>query len=164
MNTSTALLITTMIMALGAITFSSLSMAFQRSHSRKSVRPYCNIHQCLSDTEVSIRIQNAGMGPMLIQKIVFLKNQNDPIQMGVMVKEVFSSELSYDTDIPEPNCYVLAPQSEVMFFRYLFGTRADKTITLLKNELSGRCLCIEYTDIYDDIYEKREALVFKKPL
>jgi hypothetical protein len=80
LDTATELLITTAIMALEAIAFAALSMAFDRSHSRKSVKLFCNIHKNMTDAEASVSIQNAGMGPMLIQKIVLLKNQDDPIQ------------------------------------------------------------------------------------
>ncbi len=101
MNSSTALLITTIIMALGAITFSSLSRAFQAQ----------------------------------------------------------SGDL---TDLPELDGYVLAPQSEVTLLRHVSGTGTDETMALIKSKLDSRSISIQYADIYDDIYEKREVILFKK--
>ncbi len=155
MDTATELLITTAIMALGAITFSALSMAFQRSHSRKSVRPFCNIHTCITDTEISVSIQNAGMGPMLIQKIALMKSQDDLIRSGIPLEAVFPSELKCDVFVHDTDAYVLAPLFEVKLFRCSFGTSDDGAMSLLRSKLGGHFLCIEYADVYDDIYEKR---------
>ena len=92
MDMAGALVLATSVMGLGAITFSALSLAFQRSHSRKSVRPFCNVLQRESENEMHISIQNAGMGPMRILKIVLLEHEGDSIQDGIPLEEAFSAE------------------------------------------------------------------------
>lgn len=152
MDTATGLLITTAIMALGAITFAALTMAFDRSHNRKTVRPFCNIHNKVTDTEIRISIQNAGMGPMRIQKIVLLKNQDDFLQVGIPLGQVLSFELNCDVFIQHTDEYVLASLCELNLIQ---GILLQSEMTQLKEKLNGYYLCIEYTDVYDDIYEQR---------
>ena len=157
METSTALLITTMIMALGAITFSALTMAFDRSHQRKSVRPFCNINQNVTSAEIRISIENAGMGPMLIQNILLLKNHDDPIQTGVpLTKEKFP-EFDY-VFIPNAEIYVLSSHNKLNLFQSTTDISNNGAMIVLKNKLNGYCLYVKYADVYDDIYEAKAIL------
>lgn len=155
MNIEAGLLITTVIMALGAITFSALTMAFQRSHSRKSVRPFCNIHKCTTETVISVGIQNAGMGPMLIQNIVLLKNQDDPIQRGISLAQAFPSGISPSMSGPETDGYVLAPLGEMQLLYYSSDMPEQKEVSILRERFNGYFLYIKYADVYDDSYEKK---------
>lgn len=158
MDTATALVIATSIMALGAIIFFALSLAFQRSHSRKSVRPFCNINQRMMDTGMSVSIQNAGMGPMRIQKAVLLTSEDDTIQAGIPLESAFPAEFKSGVFIPHMNAYVLAPLLEIELFRCDFGIFDEESAALLRSVLNGKFLGIEYSDIYDDAYERKEAL------
>ena len=144
-------------MALGAITFSALTMSFDRSHNRKSVRPFCNVHQIVTDIAIGITIENAGMGPMLLQKIVLLKNSDDPIENAIpFTKELFS-ELDCDVFIQNTDEYVLASLSTLNLFES-HDVSAHGVMPLLKENLNGYCLSISYADIYDETYEKRAVL------
>ena len=160
MDTATGLVIATSIMALGAITFSALSLAFQRSHSRKSVRPFCNVIQRKTDNRLSVCIQNAGMGPMRIQRISLLANEGDPIQTGIPLEEAFALELSAKVSVQHLDAFVLAPLQDTELFRCEFGAHRDEAKSELRGKLGGYFLCIVYSDLYDDVYEKKEALIF----
>ena len=157
-NTALGMLISTAIMALGAITFSALIMAFTRSHNRKSIRPFCNIHKCITDTALSISIQNAGMGPMLIQQITLLKNLDDPIQKGVPCVNVFESGLYGDVFIQKTDGYTLASLGELNLFRFSVDTTDNGKLIMLKAKLKDYILCVQYADVYDDIYIKKEGM------
>ena len=163
MDAAAALAIATAIMALGAITFSALSLAFQRSHSRKSVRPFCNVNQYLTNTGMSVGIQNAGMGPMRIQKVVLLANEDDSIQNGVPLEDAFPADLKPEAFVHRYDAYVLAPLLEVELFRCAFGAADEETTTRLKSFLNGKVLCVVYSDIYDDVYEKKAVLNAAEP-
>ncbi|MDR3552357.1 MAG: hypothetical protein P4L75_04455 [Clostridia bacterium] len=159
MNTETALLITTAIMALGAITFAALTMAFDRSHHRKSVRPFCNLLKHVACTGVSFSIQNAGMGPMLIQKIILLKNRDDPVETGIPLAQALPSQWICDgSRCGDTDEYALAPMCELKLLECPCDTADSGAMTLLEERLNGYFLCIRYTDIYDDSYEKKMAL------
>jgi len=158
MDMAGALVLATSIMALGAITFSALSLAFQRSHSRKSVRPFCNVLQRESGSEMHISIQNAGMGPMRIQKIVLLENESDSVEAGIPQEAAFSTEAISDVTLHRLDGFVLAPLQEAGLLRCAVSASEDEGANLIKRKLAGRFLGIVYLDIYDDSYEKKEAL------
>jgi hypothetical protein len=158
LDTSNGLLLTTMVMALGAITFSALTMAFDRSHHHKSVRPFCNIHQNITETEIRISIENPGMGPMLIISILLLKNLDDPIENGAPLTKATFSPCNCDVFIPNTDSYVLASCSTLDLFHSVTDISGNRDQTLLKDKLNGRCLCVRYADIYDDTYEKKTIL------
>ena len=159
MDMAGALVLATSVMGLGAITFSALSLAFQRSHSRKSVRPFCNVLQCESDNEMHISIQNAGMGPMRIQKIVLLEYEGDSIQSGVPLEEAFPAEAARGVILHRLDAFVLAPLQEVEVLRIVYRASSEEAASGFTSSLFGRYLGVTYLDIYDDAYEKKEALL-----
>ena len=159
MDMAGALVLATSVMGLGAITFSALSLAFQRSHSRKSVRPFCNVLQRESENEMHISIQNAGMGPMRIQKIVLLEHEGDSIQSGVPLEEAFSTEAARGVILHRLDGFVLAPLQESELFRYAINASGKEAASGITSSLFGRYLGVTYLDIYDDAYEKKEVLL-----
>ena len=159
MDMAGALVLATSVMGLGAITFSALSLAFQRSHSRKSVRPFCNVLQRESENEMHISIQNAGMGPMRIQKIVLLEHEGDSSQSGVPLEEAFSAEAARGVILHRLDGFVLAPLQEVEVLRIAYRASSEEAAGGITSSLFGRYLGVTYLDIYDDAYEKKEALL-----
>ena len=159
MDMAGALVLATSVMALGAITFSALSLAFQRSHSRKSVRPFCNVLQRESEHEMHISIQNAGMGPMRIQKIVLLEHEGDSIQSGVPLEEAFPAEAARGLILHRLDDFVLAPLQETELFRFAVNSASKVAASGITSSLFGQYLGVTYLDIYDDAYEKKEALL-----
>ena len=159
MDMAGALVLATSVMGLGAITFSALSLAFQRSHSRKSVRPFCNVLQRESENEMYISIQNAGMGPMRIQKIVLLEHEGDSSQSGVPLEEAFSAEAARGVILHRLDGFVLAPLQEVEVLRIAYRASSEEAAGGITSSLFGRYLGVTYLDIYDDAYEKKEALL-----
>ena len=158
MNSAIALVLATSIMALGAITFSALSLAFQRSHSRKSVRPFCNVIQRVSESEIRVSIQNAGMGPMRLEKLVLLANEGDSISDGIPLAEAFSNKCKTNTLLHHAEDYVLAPSLEVELFHCALQPSGDAGAIQWSGKPQGGYLGIAYTDIYDHLYEKIESL------
>ena len=163
MDMAGALVLATSVMALGAITFSALSLAFQRSHSRKSVRPFCNVFQRESGSEMRVSIQNAGMGPLRILKIVLLENESDSVDAGISLEEAFSTEATRSVALHRLDGFVLAPLQEVELLRCAVSAAEDEGANLAMRKLAGRFLEIVYLDIYDDAYEKIEALLLSEP-
>lgn len=159
MDMAGALVLATSVMGLGAITFSALSLAFQRSHSRKSVRPFCNVLSRKSGNEIIFSLQNAGMGPMRIQKVVLLEHEGDSIQNGIPLEEAFSAEAASGVILHRLDAFVLAPLQEVEVLRCSVGTSSGGAASGIPSDLAGRFLGVTYLDIYDDAYEKKEPLL-----
>jgi len=153
-----SLLLLSLIVSLSSMIATTLYMAFQRSHNRKSSKPFCNIHQLETDEGMNIIIQNAGLGPMLILNIVFLENKDDPIENGIPMERAFSKELDCKVVIDISDVYVLAPMIELKFFRYKMN-QADKIeMDQFKQLLSNYYICVQFSDIYGHNYEKRQSL------
>ncbi|MDD4310999.1 MAG: hypothetical protein PHW41_00795 [Eubacteriales bacterium] len=114
--------------------------------------------QRVSGSEIRVSIQNAGMGPMRIQKIVLLENESDSIDVGVALEEAFPADFKPEVFVHHFDDYVLAPLQQAELFRCAYGTIHDETATRLKSVLNDKFLGISYSDIYDDVYEKKIAL------
>lgn len=160
MNYSTAILIITLIVSVSTITFTALTMAFQRSHNIKSVKPLCNIHQCATERESRISIQNAGLGPMMIHNIVLLGYPTEPVSHGVPLTKVIPAEYCSNIGLHQTDVYALASLSEVNLFCCTSHDPNVSAISGMQEHLHGLTICVQYEDIYEHRYEKREALIF----
>jgi len=161
LNISVWMLGVTLFLSVSTVTFSALNMAFQRSHNRKSVKPFCNIHTSINGTGINISIMNAGLGPMIVQKIILLKNKDDEVKSGLQFIDILPPEFNYDTVVNKNDSYILPSMGEMKLFQFTADPKKTKNkIELLKNILEGFNLCIVYKDIYDHIREKRELLKF----
>ena len=54
---------------------------------------------------------------------------------------------------------MLAPLQEIDLFRYTVISASERAASRITNSLFGRYLAVTYLDIYDDAYEKKEALL-----
>lgn len=160
LDNSTQMFLVSLILSGSTIVFTALSMAYQRSHNKRSVRPLCNIHQFLTDSKADISIQNAGLGPMMIHNVVLLKSYDSPAKNGTQFADAIPPDPDYNIAVNHSDLYVLACQSEIALFHYTSVVPDDEKIECLKKRLHGMTICIQYQDIYDDRYEKREPLIF----
>ncbi len=163
LNISVWMLCVTLFLSVSTVTLSALNMAFQRSHNRKSVKPFCNIHKSISRNGISLSIMNAGLGPMIIQKIVLLESVDDTVKNGIKFTDLLPPELHYDKVVNAKDSYIIPPMGEIKLFEFVLDSKAGKgSIDLLKSTLEGFHICIVYKDIYDRTREKRELLIFGK--
>ncbi|HNX23920.1 MAG TPA: hypothetical protein PKG60_07700 [Spirochaetota bacterium] len=161
LNISIWMLGVTLFLSVSTVTFSALNMAFQRSHNRKSVKPFCNIHKFINETGIGISIMNAGLGPMIVQKIVLLNSIGDAVKNGRLFSGLLPQELHYDTLVNNNDSYVLPSMGEMKLLQYTADQAETKNaVELLKESLEGKYLCIVFKDIYDHNNEKRELLKF----
>ncbi len=162
LNISTWMLCVTVFLSVSTVTLSALNMAFQRSHNRKSVKPFCNIHSSINETGIRISIINAGLGPMIIQKIVLMRHGNDSVNKGELFSDILPPELIYDKVVNNKDQYILPPMEEMILLHFTAGSNGKKnTIDVLKSTLESFDICIIFKDIYDHKYEKREFLRFE---
>jgi hypothetical protein len=74
LDVSRIVMIITIIMAVISVVFSALTLAFQRSHNRRTVKPYCFIKKENIGNCIQFIIKNAGLGPMIIDQIEIESN------------------------------------------------------------------------------------------
>lgn len=161
LNISIWMLGVTLFMSVGTVTLSALNMAFQRSHNRKSVKPFCSINKSIDVNTLRLSIVNAGLGPMIVQKIVIVKNENDKVKDGVQIFDLLPPELHYKAVVNKNDTHIIPSMGELK----LFEISADlnnklSSIDQLKKILEHSYLVIAFKDVYDHRYEKRESLNF----
>jgi len=136
-------------------------MGFQRSHNRKSVKPFCNIHTSMNAAGINISVMNAGLGPMIIKKIVLLKKKEDAAGNGIQLPDLLPPDLHYDVIVNKKDSYILPAMGEMNIFQFRADSgTAENRIEQLRNTFEGHYLSVVFKDIYDHYREKREILKF----
>jgi hypothetical protein len=146
---SRTIMLTTILVAITSIVFSSITMAFERSHNVKSLRPFVNLLQVYDQNRVSLSIANAGLGPMLIERITYL-SKNDPNPQGKLLTDILPIGFQTAQVFVCNEIYTLAAHDRLTLFEYS-GAAA---LPMLRESLKGLSLCIEYRDVYDHEYKK----------
>ena len=139
-------------LSLVSIVFTILSMAFQRSHNKKSVKPLCDLR--VEDGEgLAIGLWNLGLGPMIVKDIKVenpdgkgwselaeaLKERPDSVRLALLC----------DDAIISPNGHLDLVEC---------SGKGKAGASFVKKFLGGRRLAIRYEDIYErDL--KTEAVV-----
>jgi hypothetical protein len=152
-------LVISVLISLVSIVFGILSMAFQRSHNRKSVKPFCNVDSRRTEEGLGIVISNAGLGPMRITGIRFARNgpdglpePNDPAGPSASVPGVLlRAESCFDR--------VLPPLAELAVIECALASGAGKRGSRDAVQRLRECsLVVSFSDVYDHTYEKVEPL------
>jgi hypothetical protein len=148
-----AIMFTTILVAITSIVFSAITMAFERSHNVKSLRPFVNVIQFFTPNSISLSIDNAGLGPMLIERItLFPKNMSSA--EGKVLAEILPNEIVAVTFFDCLDVYTLAAQNKLNILDYHADKQEIPTLSKLVEQLNGYSLLIEYRDVYDHDYKK----------
>jgi hypothetical protein len=153
------IMLTTILVAITSIVFSSITMAFERSHNVKSLRPFVNVLQFSDQNTLSVTIDNAGLGPMLIKRITyFLKTE--PTTNGKVLAEILPEEINAVNCFVCSEVYALAAHSQLKVFEYYAEKKDAESLSKLKAIMNGYVLRIEYRDVYDHEYKKESEIAF----
>ena len=120
----------------------------QRVHNVKSVKPLAQVDLGDLPTQIYVYVRNNGMGPMIVDKVTFVKNGQH------------HSNIEDCIDIPPSSyTYVLVsdvvkklvlPGSHLMVFEKDFEDKADPLIEQVRKMLTPITLRVDYKDIYDN--------------
>jgi hypothetical protein len=160
LDISRTIMLATIIVAVSSIVFSSITMAFERSHNVKSFRPFVNLYQTLTNNMISLSIANPGLGPMLINRIALVNKGGDGKEEGIGLGEVLPSNLAYETMFNYSGVYVLASKDQLKLFQYTENSpQAAGNLPILREKLNQYSLSIEYQDVYGHKYQKTEEIL-----
>jgi hypothetical protein len=137
-----------------------LSLAFQRSHNRKSVMPYCNIIKRNYENLIEIAIVNSGLGPMII-KHIDTKDINDKCKKlnNTYPIDVVPHDIPYDTFLRGLENTTIASSEEKILLKYIPRAYGDEySVKQIRDALSQKKLIIKYSDIYGQKITKEESL------
>jgi hypothetical protein len=161
MDISRAMMMITIIVAITSIVFSSITMAFERSYDRKSLRPYLNLIPGISTNSISLEIANAGLGPMLIQKLVLLDRQTRAELELSALPGLFPPDTKIDGQFRGFNGYILASSKQLILFQVIENCPPrNSNISSIKESLERYSLLIEYQDVYERKYKKEVEIHF----
>jgi hypothetical protein len=153
LDVSRIVMLITILMTIISATFSALTLAFQRSHNIKSVKPFCNIIILLNSNVIFIAIKNAGLGPMIIKNITINDLDNRALNIDDYFKDLINAK---KTEIILNNEFqtIIAPNEEKVLINI---TKEQETIksnnhNQIIEKLQNTTLMIEYKDIYDKNY------------
>ncbi len=153
LDVSRIMMVITIIVSITTVIFSALSMAFQRSHNKRSVKPFCTIIRVVESSEIVIRIKNAGLGPLILGNIKILIDKDEVVEIEEYLKEYLHQKSIQISKVKSNNHVVIS-------------TNADEKVIVIKNlkakigifeEVSNKiasCIFIvEYCDIYEKQYQ-----------
>jgi len=130
-------------LSLVSIVFTILSMAFQRSHNKKSVKPLCDLR--VEDGEgLAIGLWNLGLGPMIVKWIRVenpdgkgwselseaLKDGPDSLRLALLCDDAI---IPPEGSLPLVEC----------------SGKGKAGAAFVKKTLGGKRLSIGYEDIYE---------------
>jgi hypothetical protein len=148
-------LVVSVLISTISIVFGILSMAFQRSHNRKSVKPFCNIEVRRTQSGMGMGIANAGLGPMLITRIGLVKGdgmgKDAPCDLADLVPQ--GPHCRHFTE--ECTDRVLPPMATQRILEWDHaGSAGGTNAGGVMKKLRGYSLVVSFSDVYDHTYEK----------
>ena len=129
----------------------------QRVHNQKSVKPLAEINLRDRDGEMFVRIGNNGVGPLIVDKVVFTKGnkQYEHIQdcLDIDPKTYFHLEVN------DMNKKVIIPGGFLELFSNMLNPKesADK-IEMFQKQLSVLHLKVQGHDIYNNKISVEKSL------
>jgi hypothetical protein len=146
--------ISALFVSLISIVLAVCSMKMQRTHNRKSVLPIGHISVGDYENLIFVRLENKGVGPLLIKKLSVAKQGDDRQQSGALI--------DFMPDLPDGICWstfvvnlpghVISPGKEISLV-LLEGDPDDAKFNdarrLTRNALSVLNIKLEYVDVYE---------------
>lgn len=151
-------LIVSILVSVITIVFGSLTMAFQRSHNRKSVKPFCNIHPFISDGVLHVSIYNAGLGPMIISGTGLIKDGGRVRRDLVDIESILPAGITCITDRALAGEYIIPPMAERKVLEFSVAEGDSSSSGRLKGIFDEYRLVILFRDLYDRKYERIERI------
>ncbi|WP_338875007.1 hypothetical protein WBJ53_05260 [Spirosoma sp. SC4-14] len=121
----------------------------QRVHNIKSVKPMGQIYFWDRDKTIAVRILNNGLGPLIIDQIMFCKSDNIYSSIVDCVDLPARSFMHDSSDDPVER--VILPNSYLTVFETKFDDYEGETeLNHTRNQLRPITLKVEGRDIYDN--------------
>jgi hypothetical protein len=148
------LAITISVLALLA-TFYQLYL--QRVHNEKSLRPLGQIDLIDINNEVSVRVVNNGMGPMIIDRLTFFREGNSYTNIDDCL--TLDSRSYQRIPVNETLQKIILPNASLDVFSTEFEAREEKTnIENALKQLATIAVRVYFRDIYDNRFTMERNL------
>ncbi len=130
-----------------ALSATFYQLHLQRTHNGKSLQPLGQIDLEDRQGHIYVRITNNGMGPMIIDKLIFIK---DGKQYMTIVDCMELSARSYtQIGVSESIQKVVLPHSHLTVFETRVEEQdSEDQVQQIRQQLSSIALKVEFRDIY----------------
>jgi len=121
----------------------------QRLHNEKSLKPLLQIDVKDHNELIYVRVQNNGLGPYIIEKLSFTKDEQLYTSIGSCIS--LNPKSYHNVSVSETATKVILPNNYLDVFSVrLKPEDTDKYIEQIKTELSLIRLKVHGRDIYDN--------------
>ena len=129
---------------------------FQRKHNQNSVKPLGQIIFIDTKERISVRLLNAGMGPLIIDNLAFVKDG----RVGTDIANCISlNPRSYmHADVDSIVKKVLLPNAEMIVFEKNITNSTEEEERAIRSELASIHIQATYRDVYNNRFSIRRGL------
>jgi len=149
------------IIAVSAVFTSVISLAvatkalkIQRKHNCLSVKPIA--HFSVGDYEdcIYVKLQNYGLGPLIIENFYATKNNNNYISVIESLGDL-SSKITWNAFTGSIDEKVISPDNESILLKGSFDENQDEIKKDIQKSLSKTKLTLIYKDIYNEMQPEK---------
>jgi hypothetical protein len=158
LDVSRIAMIITLIMTIITVTFSALSLAFQRSHNIKSIKPLCSFSYINTADQLKVIIKNAGLGPMIIVSVLIV-HDNVEYDFNKYFEELIDDSLQMLPSIRLKTNSIIPTNEERTLIEIIPTSKSSSKYRELCDKLQNDLLVINYTDLYDRKYKTTEKIL-----
>jgi hypothetical protein len=158
LDVSKIAMIITLIMTIITVTFSALSLAFQRSHNIKSIKPLCYFSFLCTNGQLKMLVKNAGLGPMIISN-VFIVHDSIEYELTKYIGELLENNFEIVPNLKIKANSVIPTNEERTLVEVVPKDKSSSKCSEMNEKLKNDLLVITYTDLYDRKYTITEKIV-----
>jgi len=151
LDVSRIVMIITIIMTIISVTFSALTLAFQRSHNKKSVKPLCDGSLIINENGVLCVLKNAGLGPMILTKINIITENDRIVKVNQYLNEIYGNKDCNEDKKNNLKVIAVNEEKSVIEIQKNRFENVEKYNDIIK-EINKSKIEIIYNDIYDKEY------------
>jgi len=151
LDVSRIVMLITIVMAVTSVVFSALTMAFERSHNKRSIKPFLNLIALAEGEELLLKIKNVGMGTMILNSIKIVSGSSEEVELENLKNRYPGCKI----DVLKIDHEIGISINEEIDILRMKNTIDDKTI----EEMHDYRIVIKYSDLYDQDYEKEIRII-----
>ena len=142
----------TIIMTIISATFSALTLAFQRSHNKKTVKPLCDAIISVDRKNPGISIKNAGLGPMIVRNVTITEPDHDEMSFSDFCENLLAGKKGC-VFYKKTNDMILSVNEQRTILELNSDIKIKSDVAdFVSAKLAAAELKIKYSDIYDKEY------------
>ena len=139
---------TSIIISLLALLATFYQLRLQRIHNEKSVKPLVQIDLPDRKNQIAVHIRNNGLGPLIIDRLTFIKNDNTYTSIADCLD--LDPKSYMHVSVNDAVKRVVLPNSHLVVFEKNLENHTEEEIRRIREELTPITLQMDGRDIYDN--------------